>query len=142
MPGACGTIPLFPDGTTVLLRVYRYLLDATLWEFPIGGMRAGEDPLHVAAKELREEAGLEAEQWQLLGSFAPYKGVSTEIDWFYLARGLRWCPPEHEPSEEIEVCRMSLAEARERLWNQPIIDAQSTTGLALLDRHLATKEGG
>ena len=74
MTGACGTIPLFEDGTTVLLEVYRYVLDETLWEFPIGGMVPGDEPLDVAKRELEEEAGLVANDWQLLGRFAPYKG--------------------------------------------------------------------
>jgi 8-oxo-dGTP pyrophosphatase MutT (NUDIX family) len=140
MAGACGIIPLFEDGSTVLLEVYRYLLDATLWEFPIGGMAAGEDPLAVARKELREEAGLLAEDWQRLGTVAPYKGVSTEIDHFFLARDLRWTDQELEPSEQIEVHRMPLAEARRRLLEQPLLDGQSVAGLALLDRWQRTGE--
>ena len=136
MAGACGTIPMFEDGSTVLLRVYRYLLDETLWEFPIGGMRPGEDPLFVAQKELREEAGLVAGDWQLLGRFVPYKGVSNEVDFFYLARDLTETAQELETSEEISVHRMSLAEARRHLFEQKLVDGQSIVGLTLLDRLL------
>lgn len=138
MTGACGIIPIFDDGSTLLLKVYRYLLDQTLWEFPIGGMIPGDDPLAVAKKELQEEAGLLAEDWQELGRFAPYKGASTEIDYFYLARDLTWTDQSLEPSEEISVHPMSLSEARQRLFDQPLIDGQSIVGLNLLDRHLAT----
>lgn len=137
MAGACGTVPLFGDGTTVLLHVYRYLLDETLWEFPIGGMHPGEEPLDVAQKELREEAGLLAADWQLIGKFAPYKGVSNEVDWLYLARDLTWTGQELEPSEEISVHRMPFDEARDKLMNQPLVDGQSLASLALYDRFTA-----
>jgi 8-oxo-dGTP pyrophosphatase MutT (NUDIX family) len=137
MPGSCGSIPVFADGSTVLLRVHRYLLGADFWEFPIGGMKAGEQPLGVAQKELLEEAGLQAAQWTPLGRFAPYKGVSNEICHYWLARDLTELQQQLEPSEQISVHRMPLAEARRRLIDQECSDGQSLSGLVLLDRWLA-----
>lgn len=137
MPGSCAAIPIFADGTTMLLRVHRYLLGADFWEFPIGGMLPGEDPLTVAKKELHEEAGLRADQWIPLGRFAPYKGVSNEICHFWLARGLHEEGQELEPSERITAHRLPFAEARRRLVDQDCSDGQSLAGLLLLDRWLA-----
>jgi len=136
MPGSCGCIPVFPDGSTVLLQVDRYLLGRTLWEFPIGGMAAGEQPLAVAKKELREEAGLLADEWTELGRFAPYKGASNEVCHFFLARGLHTVPQELEPSERITAHRLPFAEARRVLIEQELGDGQSMAGLLLLDRWL------
>lgn len=137
MPGSCATIPIFEDGSTVLLSVHRYLLGVDLWEFPIGGMLPGEEPLRVAQKELEEEAGLRAGEWTSLGKFAPYKGVSNEICHFWLARGLVQTHQDLEPSERISVHRMPLAEARERLLGQDLGDGQSMVGLLLLERWLS-----
>ena len=137
MAGSCASIPWFADGSTVLLHVHRYLLGHDLWEFPIGGMRPGEDPLAVAQKELHEEAGLVASDWTPLGRFAPYKGASNEICHFWLARGLREDRQELEPSERITVHRMPFAEARARLLGQPCGDGQSMAGLLLFERWLA-----
>jgi len=136
MPGSCASIPVFADGSTVLLRVYRYLLQAEFWEFPIGGMLPGEQPLAVAQKELHEEAGLRASEWIELGRFAPYKGVSNEICHYWLARGLEQQQQQLEPSEQITVHRLPLAEARARLVDQECSDGQSLAGLVLLDRWL------
>lgn len=136
MPGSCGSIPVFADGSTVLLRVYRYLLGGDFWEFPIGGMQPGEDPLQVAQKELREEAGLLGRQWTPLGRFAPYKGVSNEVCHYWLVRDLQQDHQELEPSERITVHRMPLAEARRLLVDQECSDGQSLSGLVLLDRWL------
>jgi 8-oxo-dGTP pyrophosphatase MutT (NUDIX family) len=137
MPGSCASIPVFDDGSTVLLRVHRYLLGAEFWEFPIGGMRAGEDPLAVAQRELHEEAGLAAREWTPLGRFAPYKGVSNEVCHYWLARGLTEVGQELEPSEQISVHRMPFAAARQRMLDQECSDGQSLAGLVLLDRWLA-----
>jgi ADP-ribose pyrophosphatase len=137
MAGSCAAIPWFDDGSTVLLRVYRYLLGSELWEFPIGGMRPGDDPLHVARQELHEEAGLLADRWTPLGRFAPYKGASNEICHFWLARGLHQDRQHLEPSERITVHRLPFAEARARLLDQPCGDGQSMAGLLLFDRWLA-----
>ncbi|MHC5063903.1 MAG: NUDIX domain-containing protein [Planctomycetota bacterium] len=134
MPGSCGIIPVLADGRTVLLKVQRYLLETELWEFPIGGMKPGEDALAVAKKELAEEAGYRAARWDALGSFAPYKGVSNEHCHFFLARDLEDCGQELESSEAIEVHLFSMAEARERLLGQELPDGQSMAGLMLLER--------
>jgi len=137
MPGSCATIPVFEDGTMALVRGHRYLLGVDMWEFPIGGMKPGDEPLDVAKAELREEAGLVAARWTALGHFAPYKGVSNERCHFFLARGLEDVGQELEVSEEITVHRMPVAEARETLLGQECGDGQSMAGLVLLDRWLA-----
>jgi ADP-ribose pyrophosphatase len=137
MPGSAAAIPLFDDGSTLLVRVHRYLLGRDLWEFPIGGMAPGEDALVVAKKELAEEAGLSAADWTRLGGFAPYKGVSNEITHFFLARGLREHEQDLEASERITRHRMTMAEARRLLLGQEVGDGQSMAGLMLFDRWIA-----
>lgn len=133
MPGSCGTVPLFDDGSTVLLRARRYLLGCELWEFPIGGMRPGEEPLAVAKHELEEEAGLTAGRWTELGQFAPYKGVSNEVCHFFLAQDLTWTAQKLEAEEDITVHQVSLTEARRLLLAQPLGDGQSMVGLMLFE---------
>ena len=137
MPGSCGVIPLFDDGTTALVREYRYLLGGDYWEFPIGGMKADETPLQVAQKELHEEAGLIAKTWIPIGRFSPYKGLSTEICHYFVAKDLSFDHQELEPSEQITVHRMPLAEARKLLVEQACGDGMSWCGLVMLDRFLA-----
>lgn len=139
MPGSVGIVPLFDDGSTLLIRQRRYLLGTDLFEFPIGGMHDGEAPEEVAARELREEAGLLAGRLDALGSFAPYKGVSNERCHFFLARDLREVGQELEAEEAIELHRMPLAAARAKLLEQPLWDGQSMVGLLLLDRYLARR---
>jgi 8-oxo-dGTP pyrophosphatase MutT (NUDIX family) len=139
MPGSAAVIPLFDDGSTVLVHSERYLLDRWLWEFPIGGLKDGQAPLAAARQELQEEAGLLAARWDELGAFAPYKGVSNEHCHCFLARELNWTEQQLEPSEAMTVHRMPLAEARARILDQDLPDGQSLGALMLLDRFLARR---
>ena len=48
----------------------------------------GEDPQVTAARELREEVELQARHWQRLLTLYPSAGISSELHYIYLARGL------------------------------------------------------
>ena len=137
MPGSCGIVPWFEDGTTVLCEVDRYLLDTKCWEFPIGGMARGEDPLELAKRELVEEAGLTGGRWTKLGTFAPYKGVSNERCHFYVCEDPLETDQQLEPTENIRIERMAWGEARSRLLEQALPDGQSMAGLLFFERWLA-----
>ena len=61
---AIAVLPLFEDGTTVLVGQHRFPQDKYSWEIPEGGGPRGEPPLDSARRELKEETGLEAAQWR------------------------------------------------------------------------------
>jgi ADP-ribose pyrophosphatase len=139
MAGSCGIVPWFEDGTTVLCSVDRYLLDATCWEFPIGGMKRGDEPLALARLELEEETGLIGGEWTKLGTFAPYKGVSNERCHFFVCENPEQVSQKLEPTESIRAVRMPWSEARQKLLGQELPDGQSLSGLMLFERWLATR---
>ncbi|MGO1337513.1 MAG: NUDIX domain-containing protein, partial [Leuconostoc fallax] len=60
----------------------------------------GEDPVDAAARELKEEADAEAENWTELGSFALSPGGSNEVIRIYLATGVRMRESEYHRVEE------------------------------------------
>ena len=69
---------------------YRHPARHRFVELPAGLLDAdGESPEVTARRELREEAGLEAADWTLLGSTWSSPGISSELMHFFLARGLR-----------------------------------------------------
>jgi 8-oxo-dGDP phosphatase len=103
-PGAVGIVALDEAGQVLLIRQYRHPAGRLLWEIP-AGLRdvAGEPPLVTARRELLEEAGYLAADWQVLADFFTSPGITSERLRVYLARGLRRVPdaereyvPDHE----------------------------------------------
>ncbi|MEU1466101.1 NUDIX hydrolase [Streptomyces sp. NPDC005727] len=65
-----------------------------------GGRREGEEtPLECARRELREEAGVTAQQWRPLGSHAITLGSAARVHLFE-ARGLTLGPQELTETEQ------------------------------------------
>ena len=75
------------------VRQYRAPLDTELLEVPAGKRDvASEPPELTAARELAEEAGMEAGRLELIGHFYNSPGFSDEESWCFLARDLSPCP--------------------------------------------------
>lgn len=88
-PGAAIVLALDEEGRVCLLSQYRHAAKRRFVELPAGLCdEPGEDPLQVARRELREEAGLQADAWTHLGSTYSSPGISSEVMHFYLARDL------------------------------------------------------
>jgi len=103
-PGAVGILAMDEAGQVLLIRQYRHPVGRQLWEIP-AGLRdvAGEPPLATAKRELLEEAGHLAADWQVLADFFTSPGITSERLRVYLARGLTSVPdaerqyvPNHE----------------------------------------------
>src|ERR671937_1482887 len=54
------------EGDAVLFVRHAYG-DRSSWELPGGGIKRGEDPRDAAAREAREELGIELSDWRALG---------------------------------------------------------------------------
>jgi ADP-ribose pyrophosphatase len=82
-----------------------------LWEIPAGKRDDEEEALETARRELREEAGMLAEQWQSLGAVYSSPGVFTEVIHLYLATGLTDVGNAPDEDELFEIHWLPLAEA-------------------------------
>jgi len=104
-PGAAVVVALDDNDRVLCLRQYRHAARRRFVELPAGLCDVdGEDPLEVARRELREEAGLEAGEWVGLTSTYSSPGISSELMHFYLARDLAPTDrgdfvPEHEEAD-------------------------------------------
>jgi ADP-ribose pyrophosphatase YjhB (NUDIX family) len=103
---AIGVLPIDEEGYTYLVGQYRYVLDEYSWEIPEGGGPIDEDPLQAAQRELKEETGLSAQHWQLLGRAHLSNSVSDEEALYYLATGLAQgdAEPEAQKNCNCVVC--------------------------------------
>jgi 8-oxo-dGTP pyrophosphatase MutT (NUDIX family) len=128
-PGGAAAVALNDAGSICLLRQYRYVADGWLWELPAGKLEPNEPPLHTAQRELIEEAGVSARQWDSLGTVLSSPGVFSERLHLFLARGIMTAVAAHERAEVIEVHWLPLAQARDWALDGTIADAKSVIGV-------------
>ncbi len=128
-PGGAGTVAMDEQGNVCLIYQYRHVMDGWLWEVPAGRLEDREEPLITAQRELVEEAGLLAEQWQVLGSIFPSPGICDERIHLYLAEDLSSTPVAHEPTEFIEIYWVPLNEAIGWIQTGKITDAKTIIAL-------------
>jgi 8-oxo-dGDP phosphatase len=129
-PGANVTIvPLDAEGRVCLVGQFVYPAREYLWSLPSGKADAGEEPLAAARRELVEETGLSAEVWEPLGSYYLSPGISSQVSYNYLARGLHNGTPQPEGTEQITTRWLPLAEALEACLRGEIRDAVSVLGI-------------
>lgn len=89
-PGAVCIAPLLDTGELLLVRQYRHAIGDWLLELPAGRLEqdGAEDRLEAARRELEEETGHRAAQWEQLGELHPAPGFCSERITLYLARSV------------------------------------------------------
>jgi ADP-ribose pyrophosphatase len=130
-PGGAAVVALDQQGQVCLLRQYRHASGGWLWELPAGRLEANESPHTTAARELAEEAGLQAGRWDTLGKTLVTPGYSDELIYLYLARDLTVVPAQPEAHELFEVHWLPFSQALEQVHDGTIIDAKTMLGLTL-----------
>lgn len=133
-PGAVTILPLVDDFHVCLIRNYRPAVGQTLIELPAGTLDPGEEPLATARRELTEETGYSAEQWDRLHAFYLSPGILDERMHLFLARGLTVGTAAREPGEQIENLVVPWEEAIAMIDDQRIHDAKTIVGLLYYDR--------
>lgn len=130
-PGAAAILPVDGAGRVYLLRQFRYPLGEEIWEIPAGTLEPGESPLECARRELAEEAGLAAADWDPLGSITPLPGYSDEVLHLFLARRLTPAHADRDPDEMIAVQVVDFERALNMAHKGEIRDAKTIAGLFL-----------
>jgi ADP-ribose pyrophosphatase len=128
-PGGAAVVALDDRSQVCLLRQFRHAADGWIYELPAGKLDNREPPLECARRELREEAGREAREWDSLGSYLSSPGVLTEVLHLFLARGLTPVAAAPEEHEVIEVQWLPLAEAVAMAADGRIRDGKTLVGL-------------
>ena len=135
-PGGAAIVALNQQKEVCLLRQYRHASGGWLWELPAGKLETGELPQITAARELVEEAGLQAGQWDTLGKIFASPGFCDEIIHLYLARDLTVVASQPEEDELFEIHWIPFDQALEQVYDGTLIDAKTMLGLTLAAKFL------
>lgn len=133
---AMGVVPIDDEGNVYLVGQFRYTLGEYSWEIPEGGCPLGEDLLEAAKRELKEETGLMASNWQFVGRIHTSNSVTDEEGFIYLAQSLTQGESAPEETEELAVRRLPLGEAVDMVMRGEITDSVSIAGILMVARML------
>jgi 8-oxo-dGTP pyrophosphatase MutT (NUDIX family) len=138
---AVAILPLFEDGSTILIGQHRFPLADYSWEIPEGGGPLTDDPLESAKRELAEEAGLQAAEWREVLHAQLSNSVSDERAFGYLAVGLSAAGDGHhlDDTEALERVRVPFREALDVAMAGEIKDV--LTVAMLLKAYYMAREG-
>lgn len=138
---AVGILALMKGGI-LMVRQYRKAVEESLWEIPAGLIDPGEEPLTAAQRELEEETGYAAKDWQKLATTYTSPGCLDESMTLYLAKDLRRMenPKAPDAEENIEVDVWPLEKAAEALQAGEIKDLK--TAYAIQTASLEERMGG
>jgi len=94
-----------------LVRQPREAIAGHTLELPAGKLDVeGESPLQTAQRELAEEIGREAGEWEPIVSYHPSSGYTDEVVHLFAATGLRDSDVEPDPGERIEIVPWPLSD--------------------------------
>lgn len=127
--GAVAIVALDSQARVLLVRQFRSAASRELLEIPAGTLEPGEDPAKCAVRELKEETGYGAANWQEIGQLYPSPGYATEKMWIYLAQNLTGGESSTEDDESIRVEVVPFGQAIEKIERGEIVDAKSIVGL-------------
>ena len=134
--GSVVVVPIDDEGNLLLVRQYRHAAEQDLLELPAGTRYEGEPFEECAAREIREETGMEASKLQRVGGFYLAPGYSTEFMAVFVATGLSHNPLEADFDEFLQVEKMPVKKGADLFESGQVLDAKSLAAWLLAKPHL------
>ena len=139
--GAVCVLALTDEGEVIMERQYRYPMGRVLVEIPAGKLdSADEDPREAALRELREETGVIPREITYIGEYLSSPAILSERIYMFFATGLSFGNQKLDEDEFLDVFRMPLDEAVEKVLSGEIADGK--TQAAVLKVYAMLKKEG
>ena len=139
--GSVVLLPIDEAGNILFVWQYRHAAGKDLLELPAGTRHPQEPFEDCAAREIREETGMEAGRLQKLGEFYLVPGYSTEYMAVFLATQLSENPLQGDEDEFLQVEKIPWRHAMEMAERGEIQDAKSLAALLLARSYLEKRLG-
>jgi 8-oxo-dGTP pyrophosphatase MutT (NUDIX family) len=142
-PDWVNVLALTRDGRLVLVRQFRFGIDAFSLEIPGGVMEPGEDPIKAGLRELREETGFVGKNARLLGCTHPNPAIqSNRCHFVFVEDAARTAELEWDADEEIEVTTRPVADVLALARDGGITHALVLNALFLFEPHWRAQNAG
>lgn len=138
--GAVAVVAIDDGNNIAMLYQYRHSSGRRLWELPAGLLDvAGEPPHLTAARELAEEAGLQAGRWRLLVDIQTAPGYSDEAVRIFLATDLTPIarPEAHDEEADMSMRWYGIDDAVQRVLSGEFTNSIAVAGI--LAAHAVTE---
>ena len=126
-PGAAAIVPAL-NGKILLVEQSRTAVGRKTLEIPAGTLEEGESPEDCAKRELIEETGFQASQWDKLTAYYPSPGYSSEVIHIFKARGLE---EVSDTEAELPLHYLDLKEVQARIRAGEIMDSKTIIGVLM-----------
>jgi ADP-ribose pyrophosphatase len=134
--GSAVMMPVDAKNRILLVRQYRLPAKQYLWELPAGRLDPGETPLKAAKRELIEETGYRAKNWQKLAVFYASPGFLAEKMTIYLATQLTAGERKLMDDERISARWFTADELDKDIEAGKILDAKTQIGFLKWKRYV------
>ncbi|HEX8844006.1 MAG TPA: NUDIX hydrolase [Pyrinomonadaceae bacterium] len=124
------------EGFAYFVKEFRYALGRENIEAVGGGMDEGEEPLEAARRELREELGIEAEEWAELGRVYHSTSIVDSPSTLFLAQDLSFVEKDEDSGEVLETVKLPFDEAVERALSGEFIHSTTCVLILRAQHHL------
>ena len=135
--GAVCVVAVDNNNNIYLVKQFRYPFNDVITEIPAGKLDAGETPLEGAARELREETGIIANNYEYLGELYTSPAFLDEVIHMYLATDLSFVEQDPDEDEFVEVEKVNIDDFVKEILNGKIPDSKTQT--AVLKAYLLLK---
>jgi ADP-ribose pyrophosphatase len=123
-------VPVFSDGSLLMIESYRRGVDAVILELPGGLVENNEKPIETARKELLQETGYSCEILESKGWFYTWPSRSNQKVHVFIAKGLdKVSKQKLDATENIKLKIISKDEISLKLKNQEIRSAETISAL-------------
>ena len=129
-PGSVAILPLLDESTVVMIHNTRPAIGRELLELPAGTLEADEAPETCAARELEEETGYRAKDFELIGRFYTTPGYCDEYMHAYVATNLTHVGQNLDTTEEITVQMRAIDDLRRMIARGELEDSKTIAMLA------------
>jgi ADP-ribose pyrophosphatase len=127
---AATIVPIFEDGSLLMVENYRHGIGATLLDLPGGRIREKEEPTDTAKRELLEETGYTCDALELINWFYTWPARATQRNFVFIATGLKKISEQNlEDFEYIKACKITREQAIQELKNGNIKNAVTISAL-------------